>query len=72
MPVELFRPSRASGFMKSGTGLKMGHVWSKTRSLGQMLEKPCVGFRGHIFKIQEIYSENLYNIVGVLQKHVTT
>ena len=29
--------------------LKMGHVGSKTRSLGQILEKPCVRCRGHIF-----------------------
>ena len=29
--------------------LLMGHVGSKTRSLGQMLEKLCVRFRGHIF-----------------------
>ena len=28
--------------MKSGTNLKMGHVWSKTRSPCQILEKPCV------------------------------
>ena len=28
--------------------LKMGHVGSKTRSLGQMLEKPYVCSRGHI------------------------
>ena len=26
--------------------MKMGHVGSKTRSLGQILEKPC---KGHIF-----------------------
>ena len=26
----------------------MGHVGSKTRSLGQILEKPCVRSRGHI------------------------
>ena len=26
----------------------MGHVESKTRSLGQILEKPCVRSRGHI------------------------
>ena len=26
----------------------MGHVGSKTRSPGQILEKPCVRFRGHI------------------------
>ena len=29
--------------------LKMGHVGSKTRSPGQILEKPCVRSRGHIF-----------------------
>ena len=27
----------------------MGHVRSKTRSLGQILEKPCECSRGHIF-----------------------
>ena len=27
----------------------MGHVLSKTRSLGQILEKPCVRSRGLIF-----------------------
>ena len=27
----------------------MGHVGSKTRSPGQILEKPCVHSRGHIF-----------------------
>ena len=27
----------------------MGHVESKTRSLGQILEKPCVRSRCHIF-----------------------
>ena len=29
--------------------LKMGHVESKTRSMGQILEKPFVHCRGHIF-----------------------
>ena len=28
---------------------KMGYVGSKTRSLGHILEKSSVGFRGHIF-----------------------
>ena len=27
----------------------MGHFKSKTRSLGQILEEPCVRSRGHIF-----------------------
>ena len=35
--------------IKSQTSLKLGHVGSKTRSLGQILEKPCVCSRGHIF-----------------------
>ena len=29
--------------------LKLGHVGSKTRSLGQILEKSCVYSRGHSF-----------------------
>ena len=37
--------------MKSQTSSKMGHVGSKTRSLGQILEKPCVCSRGHIFSL---------------------
>ena len=35
--------------MKSRISLKLGHVGLKTRSLGQILEKPCVRSRGHIF-----------------------
>ena len=35
--------------MKSQTSLEMGHVGSKTRSLGQISEKPCVRSRSHIF-----------------------
>ena len=35
--------------MKSRAILKMGHVSSKSRSQGQILEKPCVRSRGHIF-----------------------
>ena len=31
----------------SRSGLKLGHVGSKTRSLGQILENPCVLSRGH-------------------------
>ena len=36
-------------WMISWTSSKMGHVGSKTRSLGQILEKPSVRSRGHIF-----------------------
>ena len=35
--------------MKVQTGLKMGHIGSKTRSLGQIIGKLCVRCRGHIF-----------------------
>ena len=31
--------------------LKMGHVGLKTRSLGQILEKPFIRCRGHIFSL---------------------
>ena len=36
-------------WMISRTSSKMGHVGSKTRSPGQILGKPCVRSRGHIF-----------------------
>ena len=35
----------------SQTSLKMGHVGIKTKSLGQILEKPFVHCRGHIFSL---------------------
>ena len=35
--------------MKSRTRSKIGHVGSKTRSLGQILEKPYARCRGPIF-----------------------
>ena len=35
--------------MKSRTCLKMGHVGSKSRSVGQILEKPCTHSKGHFF-----------------------
>ena len=37
--------------MKSRMSSKMGHARSKTRPLGQMLEKPCVRPGGHIFSL---------------------
>ena len=37
--------------IKSWTNLKLGHVGSKTRSPGQILEKSCVRCRGHIFSL---------------------
>ena len=35
-------------FIKSRMSLKIGHVGSETRSIGQILEKPCVCCRGPI------------------------
>ena len=35
--------------MKFWTSLKRGGFWSKTSSLGQILEKPYVHSKGHIF-----------------------
>ena len=37
--------------MKSRLDLKLGHIGSKTRSPGQILEKPCVHFRGHTLNV---------------------
>ena len=41
----------------SRSDLKLGHVGPKTRSLGQILEKPCVLPRGHSFdsKVMKLY-----------------
>ena len=36
----------------SRSSWKLGHVWSKTRSLGQILEKPCVHSTGHSFDLK--------------------
>ena len=49
----------------SRSGLKLGHVGSKTRSLGKILEKPCVHSTGHSFdlKFTKLYQNvNDYNI----------
>ena len=35
--------------MNSRTSVKSGHVGLKTRLQGQIVEKPCACFRGHIF-----------------------
>ena len=40
---------RSFALMKSRMSSKLGHVGSKTSSRGQILEKPCVCSRGHIF-----------------------
>ena len=49
----------------SRSGLKLGHVGSKTRSLGQILEKPDVQSRGHSFDSMHLklyQNDNEHNI----------
>ena len=49
----------------SRSGLKLGHVGSKTKSLGQILENPLVYSRGHSFdsKVMKLYQNaNDHNI----------
>ena len=48
----------------SRSGLKLGHVGSKTRSLGQILGKPCVYSRGQCFdsKILKLIRMLMINI----------
>ena len=47
--------------IKSWTSSKMGHVGSKTKSQGQILEKPCVRSRGHNFSLIVIkLGQNIY------------
>ena len=49
----------------SSSSLKLGHGGSKTRSLGQIIEKPCVHSRGHSFdsKVMKLYQNaNNHNI----------
>ena len=40
--------------IKSQTSLEMGYIESKTRSLHQILEKNCVGSRGHMFSLMHM------------------
>ena len=49
---------------------KLGHVGSKTRSLGQILEKPCVHSRGHSFdlKFMKLDENEVRNWVMLCQK----
>ena len=35
--------------IKFGSSSNMGHIWSKTRSVGQIIKKPCEHSRGHSF-----------------------
>ena len=53
----------------SRSNLKLGHVGSKTRSLGQILEKPCVHSRGHSFdsKFTKLYQ----NVIIIIPRSVS-
>ena len=54
----------------SRSGLKLGHVGSETRSLGQIFEKPCVHSRGHSFNpkfiklCQTVNHHNIWVVLG--------
>ena len=50
--------------MKSETSLKMGHVGSKTRSLDQILEKPCVRCRSHMFVLMKSWTSSKLGNIG--------
>ena len=55
-------------FMNSMSGMKPGHIGSKTRSPGLILEKPCIHFRGHslnaifITLCQDVYLSFIYKL----------
>ena len=53
--------------IKSRPEFKMGHVGSKTRSLGQFLEKPCVLSRRHSFDL--VFMKLCQNDFLTLNKH---
>jgi len=47
--------------MMSRSSSILGHVGSKTRSVGQIIEKPCMHATGHIFQwIFLIIGQNVY------------
>ena len=46
--------------MKSQSSLNMGHVGLKSRSLGQIIEKPCEHSRGYTF--QPIFMKLSHNV----------
>ena len=54
--------------IKSWPEYKMGHVGSKTRSLGQFLEKPCVLSRRHSF--DPVFMKLCQNDFLTLNKHL--
>ena len=55
--------------IKSRPDFKMGHIGSKTRSLGQFLEKPCVLSRRHSF--DPVFMNLCQNDFLTLNKHLS-
>ena len=55
--------------IKSRPEFKVGHVGSKTRSLGQFLEKPCVLSRRHSF--DPVFMKLCQNDFLTLNKHLS-
>ena len=61
----------------SRSSSKLGHIRLKTRSLGQILEKPCVHSRVHFFfsnvmkLCQNVYSHNIWVKFGTRSCWVT-
>ena len=54
----------------SRSSSKLGHVGSKTRSLGQILEKPCVHSRGHSFDHKFMKADNIISRSSLKLGHV--
>ena len=54
---------------KSRPELKMGHVESKSRSLGHFLEKPCVSSKRHSF--DPIFMKLCQNDFLTLNRHLS-
>ena len=48
----------------SRSSLKLGHGGSKTRSLGQILETPCVHSKWHSFDLSSIFVRLLVIIIS--------
>ena len=55
----------------SRSSSKLGHVGSETRSLGQILEKPCVHSRGHSFDLKFMKAWQILNRHNILVKFET-
>ena len=55
----------------SRSSSKLGHIGSKTRSLGQTLEKLCVHSRGHTFDTKHMNLNQNVNDHNIMDKFET-